>query len=164
MALYFDDSNLEVIAFVDDALNHDLVTREVYESYLEDLDLNKLTFLPEKQPTKFLMKRVIDYKTQKNIKREQFKFESTDVNDLKSGKANIQIDMIGAPSEYVRAAIVDIKHPDNVLPGKLAFRKGPDGLLHEEIMALLETYGVVADLYKAWDNQVNKKNMAPKKS
>lgn len=164
MALILDDSNIEVVCFIDDAIDRQIITREIYDSYLENLDEKKLNLSDSKQPTRFIMRKVIDYKTQKKIKKDQFKFASSDMQKLRKGEAEVELDLLGGPSEYVRAAIIDIKHPSDVIPGRLSFKKGDDGFLHDEVMALLSTFNIVDDLYKAWDNQVNDRHDKSKKN
>lgn len=142
-----------MISRFDSALDYN---EEDYEKYLDDLDVSHLSIdLP--QATVFVMRRILSYKVSTTIKNEQIKMR---------GKGEMDVRLGTTMMEEVRASLIDIKHPQGVDPGKLAYKKESDGLASMELLALLETYGIVADLYKARKSILDRKsnNISKKKS
>jgi len=153
MALSLSTGNIEVISRLDDSLLLDEVLsddenledgkKDAYAEYLEDLDESRLTFVEGKEPTRFVMRKVLDYKKGVRIKNEQVKM---------NGKNDVQVQLGSMVGETVRAALIDIKHPEGSNPGALVFKRGSDGGASEELVALLDANGIAADLYAAHQN------------
>lgn len=150
MALSLDSSDIKVISRLDDSLDkHTPDFTEIYTQYLRDLDESKLPFIEGKEPTRFKLRRVLEYKVAAKIKNDQIKIK----RDLKN-KKDFDIDMnVGSVAmEDVRASLIDIEHPPGTEPGNLAMKTDINGLASFDLVSLLESYGIVSDLYQARTN------------
>ncbi len=162
MAIILSRGKIKVIAFVDTAL--DDVSNETYDEYSKSLDESKLKFHSGQIPTRFVLDKVIDYKKAINIKNKQVSYNKSD-SGKKFTKDNldIQVNMGTQMMESVRAILVDIEHPPGINPEQIkdiTFKKGTDGLVCKELMALLDSAGIVTNLYYAFENNTR---ITPKK-
>ena len=66
------DGVVEVISRIDDAI---VFEEESYSKYLETLDESNLTFVEGKQPTRFVMRKVLPYKLSQKVQNKQLSFE-----------------------------------------------------------------------------------------
>lgn len=146
------DGTIEVISRMDSAL--DQVTDEEFSSYLQALDESLLRFKDGEEPTRFIMRRVLPYATAQKIKNMQMRME----------KGEMQIQM-GFMAEEVRASLVDIKNPaDLPEPEQIKYRRGSDGLASEELIAMLDSAGIVSDLFSARKNVMERSTENVKKN
>lgn len=147
MAFNLDESSdrIEVICSLDEAVK---APKENHDEYLKTLDESVLKLDPAVQPTRFVLKKNLTYEEQKTIKNAQLGF--------KDGDMQIKL---GYMVEVVRFCLIDIKGA-----GKgLEFKKDSDGYVAKDLVAKLDTYGIVKELNDARDNvlkgkQLNKKN------
>lgn len=164
MALRLDNTNIEVISRLDSSLDRSVEGfEEVYEKYLEDLDESKLPFLEGENPTRFVLRRVLDYSVSVKLKNNQIRLKRT-----KTGDADFESNLGAIAIEEIRHSLVDIKHPEGVDAGNLVMKVAPDKFATYDLIALLDQYGIVTDLYAAKQNQTKngmpsnvKKNSQP---
>ena len=128
-----ESKTIEVICSKDAAVG---CTKEEYQLYLKTLDEEYLELKPGVEPTRFVLKTVLDYKAQQAIKNNQISYKDGDVG-IK----------MGYTTEEVRMALVDVKNPGSP---SIAFKKDGDGYACKRLMALLDP--VVADLHQARQN------------
>lgn len=110
-----------------------------YDLYLQSLDESHLTFVEGLEPSRFVMRRVIDWKTSQRLKDAAVTVKGRKL-DYKAGSSFMR---------EIRACLIDIKHPGGVEPGSIVFSKDRDGLASLELMSVLDSYGVVDNLYEA---------------
>lgn len=152
MAINFEDTgqNIEVIIQIDPAIH---CTPEEYAEYLNDLDEGRLKLNGE-EPTRFIMKKSMDFKSIQKIKKSQFSVELVDGQPGAMG-----FDM-SALTE-LRSCLVDIKGPK----GSLQFKKDrDDNLVSKELIALLDQCGAADELVLARRNAMSKVKGASKKN
>ena len=153
LILAFGKDNIEVISSKDGSLGispNDLYRDEagnvvkdeqgkevtVYQRYLETLDESLLCLKPESVPTRFVMRRILPYEAAHKIKSAQ-----AGMND--EGKMEVRMGYI---MEEVRASLVDVRDPGT---DALAFKRDSDGRASKELISLLESVGIVNELYAA---------------
>ena len=144
------DGTIEVISKIDDAIIYD---EEKYSKYIETLDESYLTFVEGKQPTKFLMRKVLPYKLSQKVQNKQLSFEG------KTPQFSLSF-----MAEEVRCSLIAIKNPD-YLPDeeKIKFEKSRDDEgASDDLIAKLISCGIAQDLYIA--RQSFKTNTDLKKS
>lgn len=132
----FNDTNIRVVAFQDDAVTCDRVD---YDKYLENLNEELLKL--QSEPTRFIMRKFLDQR------------EVTSIMDgmvSVSQDQNMKIKMSGTMEE-VRRALVNIESPDCEDPIRWAKDPG-DRWTDRELVAKLNQIGIVADLSTARKN------------
>jgi len=134
-----EESKIAVVLYCDDALDN--VSRETYEEYLKDLDESKLSVIPGKIPSKFILKRNLSYAQSCKIKNEQVKMST-------KGEMTVQMSFV---IEEVRLSLIGIDNPPNT-DGTLEYKQDGEGGASREIMEKLIGAGVVDDLYTALMN------------
>jgi len=139
MALFIskNDGVIKVISRKDSAVNCD---DEAYELYQKQLDEELLEL--EGDPTRFVLKRGLSYKEQQTVKDAQVKMDGK--------KFSITLSYM---MEEVRIALIDIENPGDIEESqKIIFKKADDGKASKELIAMLETFGVVTELFTARSN------------
>jgi hypothetical protein len=131
------DGTIEVIARIDDAIIYD---EDKYSKYLETLDESHLSFAEGKQPTKFLMRKVLPYKLSQKVQNKQLSFEG------KTPQFSLTF-----MAEEVRCSLIGIKNPDNLPEDeKIKFEKSKDDDgASDDMIAKLISCGIAQDLYLA---------------
>ena len=128
---------IKVISSKDSSVNCD---NKAYEKYLDDLDESILELVGV--PTRFVLKKTLNYKEQQLVKDAQVKVEG------KSVKVAISYMM-----EEIRIALIDIENPDDLqAEKKLEYKKGSDGKADPNLVSFLESCGIVTELYSARQN------------
>ena len=152
MTLSFEDTekNISVIVSVDPAVH---CTKEEHLAYLEDLDEDRLNLNGE-EPTRFVMKKILDFRSIQKIKKSQISMEVVD-----GQPGNIGIDM--STLFELRASLIDIENP-----GKgFEFKKDKsDNLVSRDLVAKLESLNVSDELVLARRNAVEKIGSTSKKN
>jgi hypothetical protein len=139
------EGTLDVVASCDTALD---MTETEYEDYLKVLDPSLLKLKPGEDPTIFVMRKVLPYKLAQKIKSKQMIYADGDVF---VGTNHI--------SDEVKASLVDIKNPANLRQEDwLKFRRDGEGGAMPDLMALLDSAGITADLYKARKYQMDRES------
>jgi hypothetical protein len=141
--------NIEVIVQIDPAVH---CNDEDYEMYLEDLDEGRLNLNGE-EPTRFVMKKILDYKSQEKISKNMVSA------NLAGGRPDQMTLNISSLPE-LRATLIDIKNPG---PG-MEFRKDSDNLVSRELVSALNSVGAADQLLSARRNAVRKVQTVSKKS
>jgi len=141
MAFFADmsDGKIKVISRRDRTIQE--VTPEAYEAYLVDLDESILGITEETKCTRFVLRKVLTYKAQLKVKNAQVSMED--------GVVKPQLSFM---SEEVRLSLMDIENPDVPEDHKkylLTYKRENDGGAGYNLMAILESAGVVNDLYAA---------------
>jgi hypothetical protein len=127
-----------VISKIDDAIPENL-TSEAHGEYLKTLD-ESLLGLGNAIPTRFVLKKTLSFAAQKHI--EDVKMG---VND--EGKAEFKF---GFMMETIRFALVGIENPPDMPPEQqLVFKKEADGFASRELIAYLNSAGIVQELFVA---------------
>ena len=152
MAFFVDskDAKIKVIVSKDLSLvseeTEDYKPDEAYGEYLKDLDESRLRFVPNSEPTRFVMKKILPYKLAMKVKNHQVAVEA--------GKVKFQSSYM---NEEVRCSLCDIEQPevpehlkDRLIPWK---QDGAGGAA-ESVMEFLEAAGVVTDLFNARQNAI----------
>ena len=149
MAINFSESSdiIKVVSRLDDAIG---CSDEEYEKYLEDLDESWLDLDPEKIPVRFVLKTELNYKAQRQIKKDQ-------VSVSQEGGMGVNM---GFMMLEIRMALTDIENPSSP---KIEFSKDKDGYANSDLIARLDTYGILQDLYSA-RNFALKPKISKKKS
>lgn len=124
---------IRVISRLDDCIQ--CVDSE-YEKYLETLDESLLQLSGESEPVRFVMKTELNYKAQRQIKKDQVSVSTEGGMGFNMGFTMLD----------VRLSLIDI---ENSTSPKLSFSKGKDGLADEDLVARLDSYGIAQDLYIA---------------
>ena len=132
-----NDGNIKVISSKDSAVTCDI---ETYKEYLTNLDESLLELNGE--PTRFVLKKGLNYKEQQIIKDAQIKMDGKEY----------QIRMSYMMDE-MRLALIDIENPADLSEDqKIIFKKASDGKVSHEIVALLESAGILSELSLARTN------------
>lgn len=142
--------NLEVISSLDPAVN---CSEDEYASYLEDLDEARLN-LNGDEPTRFLMKRVLDYRSQERIAKNVV---TANLADGKPDQMSLNISGLAE----LRASLIGINNPG---PGLEFARDRDDNLASRELIALLNSAGVADELIVARRNASKVRKGVSKKS
>ena len=144
------NENIEVILSIDPAVH---CSPEDYSAYLEDLNEGRLNLNGE-EPTRFVMKKVLDYRSQERISRSMVSA------DISTGKAeNMNLNISGMPE--LRATLVDIKNPGAGMEFK---RDRDDNLVSRELVSNLNSVGAADELLAARRNAVKKLSQVSKKN
>lgn len=115
---------------------------ELWASYLKSNDESLLTFEEGMQPTRFVLRNVLNYDQLQKVKNEQM--------TMRDGKMEIRMSFI---TEEVRQALVDIENPElTPLSDRIIFKREGDGGASKDLMAGLDAIGAVMDLYTARQN------------
>ena len=137
--------NLKVILRKDDALVEDISDLE-WENYYKNFDEANLRFIPGKNPTRFILKKQLNYGAQKMIDNEKIGLSM-------EGKAEIKM---GHILDEVRYALIDIENPPELPEDqKLKFTKDTDGYANKDLIAMLAFGGYVSELYAARQAAIN---------
>jgi len=119
---------------------------EIWANYLKTLNEDLLLFKEGEKPTRFVMRKVLNYDQAQKVQNQQM--------TMKDGQIQVQMSFI---MEEVRQSIVDIENPEYVpLPDRIQFKKDSDGGCSKEIVEGLHSIGVVMDLYTARQNVTGK--------
>lgn len=140
MGVSLSGGDLKVILQIDDSL--DDVSEEEYEAYLATLDESQLRFKDGMTPTRFVVKKVLNYEMSGDIKNKQIKFN----------KGQVDITPGTSMNEEVRVSLIGIEHPEGSDPGELVFSKEKDGYASKKLIALLDAYNQLVPLYNARKN------------
>jgi hypothetical protein len=144
-------TNLRVICRIDSAIPEDLTDQE-WDLYQNNLNESHLRLCDK--PTYFIMKRSLNFGAQQNISNQQIKLNQ-------EGQATIQI---GYMLEEVRCALVDIENPPNISDDEqIKFVKEIDGYASKELIAKLNSAGIVSQLFAIRTAIINKANIPTKK-
>lgn len=129
----------KVALFKDSALS---MSREEYTEYLKDCDAAKLKLVEGKQPTWFIMRKVLPAKLSKKVMAEQMTFSG--------GEAQFNF---GSIVDVIKAAICGIENAADVEEEqKIQFKADADGSCPDEIVAGLIAMQAHADLFTAYQN------------
>lgn len=135
---------VEVISENDDAIDQE---KSDFKAYRETGDTSKLAFLPGKQPTIFLCNFALKGKEAAAIKNAMVDGKDED-GDPKLA--------IGTWSFRVaRFTLKDIKNPAD-LPAdeQLQFKKDEAGYCHDEVLAQLDQYGIINEIFAMYSSLV----------
>lgn len=142
MAIILNQSkgNFKIILERDDALES---SKEDHEAYLKaGLKEELLKFKEGKQPTRFVMRKTLDYDSQQQILNEQIQYKRSN-----KGKMEQQLNMSFVLSE-VKNSLVDIENPAD-LPEEqhIIYKNDSDGSTSKDLISLLHGAGIVMELY-----------------
>lgn len=142
MAILLEDlqETIEVISRLDSAVTCD---EAAYDTYLETLDESLLALDLEQEPVRFVLKLELDYKAQRQIKKDQVSVGTDGGMGVNMGFTMLEI----------KLALVDIKNPGTE---KLRYLKDRDGYADNNLIARLDAYGILQDLYTARQNALKK--------
>lgn len=133
-------SPIRVIAKVDDAIDPD---KSDWDAYKETRDESKLHFLTGKMPTVFLCSFNFDAKAARLVH-----------NAMLSGKDESGTPQMayGSWSQTIaKVSLKDIVNPEYVPEGqKVLLKKDGNGYVHDELLAKLDRWGVVDDIFTAY--------------
>lgn len=133
--------SLELIAEIDDAIDSE---KSEYQAYVKDLDESHLVLNGE--PTRFVLKRTLDFHAQESIQNSIIK--------LTPGSKDTNFQLGSAMLLTAKYALTGIKYPeDTPKDQRLEFKKGPDGYASEDLIAILNKLGVVANIFSACQNK-----------
>ena len=134
-----NDGSIKVISSKDSSVNCD---DEAYELYQKDLDEDLLEL--EGEPTRFVLRKGLNYKDQQIVKDAQIKMD---------GK-NFSISL-SYMMEEVRLSLIDIENPADLSDiQKINFKRASDGKSSHDLIAMLETAGIVTELFTARQNAI----------
>lgn len=134
------DGTLEVIVSADGALT---CGRDAWIEYSKKLDESFLSYVEGQQPTKFILKKSLDFKGTSAVKSKQVRFNM-------EGQAQFDVGYI---LDEIRYALVDIKNPDNLPEDqKIKYIRDSDGYCSKELIAKLESVGAVQDMFTCRQN------------
>lgn len=144
-----EKKTIEVICEKDEAVD---CTPGEYQEYLKTLDEEILELKEGLEPTRFLLKTVLDYKSTQRLKNMQLSYSQSD------GEMGVKL---GFSIEEVRIALVGIKNPG---AKSIEFKKDGDGFASKGLIEILEASGIISDLYNARQLALNVENdVSPKK-
>jgi hypothetical protein len=144
-----DDGRIKVISRRDRAIAG--ITPDTYKAYIATLDEKVLGLDADAKVTRFVMRKILPYKSALKVKNAQI--------SMKDGDVQPQLSFM---SEEVRLSLIDIENPDvpeNHKKYLLDFKRENDGGAGFNLMAILEAAGVVNDLYTARQNAVSSVNL-----
>jgi len=119
---------------------------ELWAAYLKSNDESYLEFKEGEQPTRFVLRKVLNYDQFNKVQNHQM--------TMRDGKMEIQMSFV---TEDVRQALVGIENPEMTpLADQIVFKKDGDGGASKDIMEGLNALGVVMDLYTARHNATAK--------
>jgi len=146
MALNIDFSNSEikVISSKDEAVT---CTQDDYDNYLKNLDETILGLKPGIKPTRFVLRKQLNYGQQQQIKSQQMTVEK--------GKIGFNV---GYMMEEIRLALTNIEEEttegEAVSMNRLMFKRSSDGGADHDLIAKLESAGIVSELFTARNNYI----------
>jgi hypothetical protein len=131
-----DLGTVKVIVHKDSAIGNG----ENYDEYLKDFDETKLEL--SGVPTRFVLKRTLDYRANQVLMRAQMTQKGKDLSfDLSS------------TMEQVRLHLVDIENPPELPANEcIEFKRDSDGFASKQIVSGLVSHGVLMDLYTGSQN------------
>lgn len=131
---------VKVIGKKDDAI--DMQTSD-WDAYKESLDDKHLRFLPGKSPTLFICNFKYDAKAARMVNNAMLAAKDDSGNPTMS---------YGAWSQTIaKVSLKDVTNPDGVpADEQVIFRKDANGYVHDELLAKLERWGVVDDIFNAY--------------
>lgn len=129
------NDTIKVVAFQDDCVN---CSRETYNTYLQNLDENLLELNGE--PTRFVLKKILPYNVQSQIESDRIKVDS---------KTQLMTVSMSSLHE-IRVSLIAIESPsDQKAEDRIEFKKDSDNYASKDLMAALNSVGIVTDLYTA---------------
>jgi hypothetical protein len=129
-----NDGVIKVISSKDQSVCCD---EDVYAEYQKTLNEDLLKM--DGEPTRFVLKKGLNYREQQVVKDAQVKMD---------GK-KLQI-TLSYMMEEVRIALIDIENPENLPEDqKIKYKKTEDGKTDRELIAMLESAGIVTELFAA---------------
>lgn len=138
----------KIVSRRDDSVGCDEAT---YSQYLKTLDESLLELKTESNPTRFVLRKVLPFAARQRIKNEQISYK---------GGSDVEIRM-GFVMEEMRAALVGV---ENAGSPNLEYKKENDGLASKELIAVLDAYGILDELYLAYQAQSRVDSVDKKKS
>ena len=126
----------KLISRHDESIADDL-TDEEFELYQETLDESHLRLKSE--PTRFVVRRTLPFAAQQEVTNQQ-------VRVGRDGKPQVNF---GFMLEEVRCALIGIDNPADMVEDRLEFKKEADGFASKELIAKLNTVGIVSEIYAA---------------
>lgn len=130
------EGTIEVILRQDEALAADLTDKE-FEAYFDTLDESKLRLKEGKQPTRFVLRKVLGYKVSQKLKNQSV--------SIQGKKTKVSASFL---AEEVRLALCGIKNPPGET-GCLEYKAAGDGGATDLVIAVLEAGGAVDQLFAA---------------
>jgi len=128
------DATIKVVVSKDSAVN---CTEDEYEKYTETLDESLLKL--EGEPTRFLLRKNLSYEASQKVMDAQATFVK--------GKVQMKMSYV---MEEVRASWIGVENPSDLPADKcLVWKRDNDSLASRDLVALLQSSGVLMDLYKA---------------
>jgi len=129
-----DKATIKVVVSKDSAVK---CSEEEFKEYLTDLDETKLKL--DGCPTRFVLRKTLDYKSHQILMRSQAIVEKGQVTaDISSILTEVRLHWIG------------VDNPPNLpLPQQIIFKKESDGYASKELVAQLHSYGVLLELQSA---------------
>lgn len=125
----------KVILRSDDALPED-ISEEKWAEYKKTLDETVLGL--KKEPTRFVLRRHLPFGAQQSIANHQISVGA-------GGKPTFQF---GYMLEEIRCALTDIENPASIPEeDKILFKKAEDGFADHNLIAMLNSAGIVAELF-----------------
>lgn len=119
---------------------------EMWATYLKTNDESGLSFKDGQQPTRFVLRKVLNFDQFNKVQNEQMV--------MKNGQMQVQLSFI---SEAVRQALVAIENPEMTpLADQIVFKKENDGGASKDLIAGLNAIKATMDLYTAVENSTAK--------
>lgn len=119
---------------------------EIWATYLKTNDEKVLSFKEGEQPTRFVLRKVLNFDQYNKVQNKQMV--------MVDGKMEVQISFI---NEDVRQSLIAIENPDYVpLCDQIIFKKENDGGASKDIMSGLNAISATMDLYTAKQNATSK--------
>ena len=145
-----DKATSEVVVSKDSAVK---CSSDEYKEYLKDLDESLLKL--EGMPTRFVLRKRLDYKAHQILLRSQATVEGQKIKvDLSSLIVQVRLHLIDV-----------INPPDLAVDQHILFKKDSDGYASKELIAGLQSFGVLVELRTALesfdeqkDTELTKKN------
>lgn len=140
---------LHIVSKHDDAHdkgdNEENWEREIWSEYEKTLDINKLRFLPDTQPTVFLCNFELKGKDSAAIKNAMIE------GGMDGGTPKLAL---GSWSQQVvKHVLKDIQNPDYVPPeDRIVFKKDGRGLAHDDVLAVLDQYGILTEIFTHYNS------------
>ncbi len=151
MAIKFEQKKplnaIEVISTDDDAIDKEASD---IDGYLETGEVSKLKFIPNKQPTIFLCNFNL-----KGFEAEEIQNAVLSKMD-RSGKPGYSIGSYAF--KIAKICLKEIKNPAD-LPSEyhFAFKKDKDGYVHDDLLAILNQYGIIGAIFNMYNALTGKK-------
>jgi len=136
MSFSLDDDKgvIKVVVSKDSAVG---CTPEEHKSYLEDLNEEKLNLKSE--PTRFVLRKNLDYKANQVLFRSQGRVV----------KGQMKTDIASFLTE-IRLYLIGVENPSSLPESQhIVFKRDTDGYANKELVAKLQNYGVLMELVLA---------------